>query len=71
MRLLSRRIGQSFSVAGVTITVRAIRGGRVRFCFDPPQGISIARAELLEERGASAEQAVAGTPLRPPPQTEG
>jgi len=71
MRLLSRKIGQSFTVAGVTITIRAIRGNRVRLCIDPPEGVRVSRQEIIEELNSAAEQALAGTNSRPPPQTEG
>ena len=70
MRLLTRRVGQSFIVAGVTITVRAIRGNRVRLCFDPPAGVVISRGEIVEELDTAAEQALAGMTARSPPQAE-
>ncbi len=73
MRLVTRRIGQSFAVNGVTITVKAIRGNRVRLTFDPPQGVLVSRGEIVEELSAAAEQALAGASgaSRPPPQAEG
>jgi len=71
MRLLTRKIGQSFVVGGVTVTVKAIRGNRVRLCFDPPAGVLVSRGEIIEELNAAAEQALAGTPARAPPQQEG
>jgi carbon storage regulator len=59
MRLLSRRIGQSFVVAeGVTITVKAIRGDRVRLAVDAPEGVRVSRWEIIEELNAAAEQAL-------------
>ena len=59
MRLLSRRIGQSFVVAeGVTITVKAIRGDRVRLAVDAPEGVRVSRWEIIEELSAAAEQAL-------------
>jgi carbon storage regulator len=59
MRLLSRKIGQSFVVAeGVIITVNAIRGDRVRLSVDAPQGVRVARWEIIEELNAAAEQAL-------------
>jgi carbon storage regulator CsrA len=67
MRLLTRRIGQSFTVKGVTITVKAIRGNRVRFCFDPPPGVLVSRAEIIEELSAAAAQALAAATSHPPP----
>jgi carbon storage regulator CsrA len=70
MRVLTRRIGQSFTVGGVTITVRAIRGNRVRFGFDPPEGVLISRGEIVEELDTAAAQALAGTTARSPPQAE-
>ncbi len=70
MRVLTRRIGQSFTVGGVTITVRAIRGNRVRFGFDPPEGVLISRGEIVEELDTAAEQALAGMTARSPPQAE-
>jgi carbon storage regulator CsrA len=73
MRLLTRRIGQSFAVNGVTITVKAIRGNRVRLSFDPPQGVLVSRGEIIEELSAAAEQALAGASgaSHPPPQAGG
>jgi carbon storage regulator CsrA len=71
MRLLTRRIGQSFTVAGVTISVKAVRGNRVRLCFDSPQGVLVSRGEIIEELNAAAEQALAETTSRLPPQAEG
>jgi len=73
MRLLTRRIGQSFAVNGVTITVKAIRGNRVRLTFDPPQGVLVSRGEIIEELSAAAEQALAGASgaSHPPPQAGG
>jgi carbon storage regulator CsrA len=67
MRLLTRRIGQSFIVGGVTITVKAIRGNRVRLCFDSPEGVLVSRGEIIEELNAAAEEALAATTSRPPP----
>ena len=75
MRLLTRKLGQSFPVAGVTITVKAIRGNRVRLSFDPPAGVLVSRGEIIEELNtaaeqalaAAAEQALAGTPSRDEP----
>jgi carbon storage regulator len=59
MRLLSRRIGQSFVIAeGVVITVKAIRGDRVRLAVDAPQGVRVSRWEIIEELNAAAEQAL-------------
>jgi carbon storage regulator len=59
MRLLSRRIGQSFVIAeGVVITVNAIRGDRVRLSVDAPQGVRVSRGEVIEELNAAAEQAL-------------
>jgi carbon storage regulator len=59
MRLLSRRIGQSFVVGdGVTVTVKAIRGDRVRLSVDAPEGVRVARWEIIEELNAAAEQAL-------------
>jgi carbon storage regulator CsrA len=67
MRLLTRRIGESFTVNGVTITVKAIRGNRVRLGFDPPQGVLVSRAEIIAELNAAAAQALAETTSRSPP----
>jgi carbon storage regulator CsrA len=71
MRLLTRRIGQSFIINGVTVTVKAIRGNRVRLTFDPPEGVLVSRGEILEELSTAVEQALAGTASRAPPQAEG
>ena len=61
MRLLSRRIGQSFVVGdGVIISVKAIRGDRVRLSIDAPQGVRISRWEIIEELNAAAAQALIG-----------
>jgi carbon storage regulator CsrA len=59
MRLLTRKLGQSFTVGGVTITIKAIRGNRVRLCFDPPAGVLVSRGEIIEELNAAAEEALA------------
>jgi carbon storage regulator CsrA len=67
MRLLTRRIGESFTVNGVTITVKAIRGNRVRLGFDPPQEVLVSRAEIIAELNAAAAQALAATTSHPPP----
>jgi sRNA-binding carbon storage regulator CsrA len=64
-------MGQSFSVAGVTITVKAIRGNRVRLRFDSPEGVLVSRGEVIEELNAAAEQALAETTSRPASQAEG
>jgi carbon storage regulator CsrA len=61
MRLLTRRIGQSFIAGGVTITVKAVRGNRVRLSFDPPEGVLVSRGEIIEELNMAAEQATAET----------
>lgn len=59
MRLLTRRIGQSFVVGDrVTITVNAVRGDRVRLSVDAPEGIRICRQEIIEELSAAAKQAL-------------
>jgi carbon storage regulator CsrA len=71
MRLLTRRIGQSFIVGGVTISVKAIRGNRVRLCFDSPEGVLVSRGEIIEELNAAAEEALAAMTSRAPPQAEG
>jgi carbon storage regulator CsrA len=71
MRHLTRRIGQSFIINGVTVTIKAIRGNRVRLSFDPPEGMLVSRGELIEELSGAVEQALAGTASRAPPQAEG
>lgn len=71
MRLLTRRVGQSFTINGVTVTVKAIRGNRVRLYFDPPEGVLVSRGEIIEELSAAVEQALGGTASRAPPQAEG
>jgi carbon storage regulator CsrA len=71
MRLLTRRIGQSFIVGGVTITVKAIRGNRVRLSLDPPHGVLVSRGEIIEELNTAADQALAGMTARRPPQAGG
>jgi carbon storage regulator CsrA len=71
MRLLTRRTGQSFTLNGVTVTVKAIRGDRVRLSFDPPQDVLVPRGEIIEELGPAVEQAMAGTRARVPPQAGG
>jgi carbon storage regulator len=59
MRLLTRRIGQSLIVGdGVTITVKSVRGDRVRLSVDAPQGVRIARQEIIEELDAAAKRAL-------------
>jgi carbon storage regulator len=59
MRLLTRRIGQSFVVGdGVTITVKAVRGDRVRLSVDAPEGVRVSRQEIIEELDAALKQAL-------------
>ncbi len=59
MRLLTRRIGQSFVVGdGVTITVKAVRGDRVRLTVDAPEGVRVSRQEIIEELDAALKQAL-------------
>jgi carbon storage regulator len=59
MRLLTRRIGQSFVVGdGVTITVKAVRGDRVRLSVDAPTGVRVSRQEIIEELDATVKQAL-------------
>jgi len=61
MRLLTRRIGQSFVIAEcVTITVNAVRGDRVRLSVDAPAGIRVCRQEIIEELSTAARQALDG-----------
>jgi carbon storage regulator len=61
MSLLTRRIGQSFVVGdGVTITVKAVRGDRVRLSVDAPEAVRVSRQEIIEELDAAAEQALIG-----------
>jgi carbon storage regulator CsrA len=70
MRLLTRRIGQSFTVNGATITVKAIRGSRVRLSVDPPEGIVISRGEIIEELNVAVERALSSTPSRAHPRAD-
>lgn len=68
MRLLTRRIGQSFVIGdGVIITVNAVRGDRVRLSVDAPEGVRICRQEILEELSAAAKQALSGESKRASP----
>jgi carbon storage regulator len=61
MRLLTRRIGQSFVIGeGVTITVNAVRGDRVRLSVNAPAGIRVCRQEIIEELSTAAKQALGG-----------
>jgi carbon storage regulator len=59
MRLLTRRIGQSFVVGdSATITVNAVRGDRVKLSVDAPEGVRVSRQEIIEELNAAAKQAL-------------
>jgi len=61
MSLLTRRIGQSFVVGdGVTITVKAVRGDRVRLSVDAPEAVRVSRLEIVEDLDATTEQALIG-----------
>jgi carbon storage regulator CsrA len=71
MRLLTRRIGQSFTAGGVKIIVKAIRGNRVRLSFDPPEGVLVSRGEIIEELNAAAEEALTAVTSRSPAQADG
>lgn len=60
MRLLTRRVGQSFVIGdGVTITVKAVRGDRVRLSVEAPPGLLVSRAEVIEELSLAAGEALA------------
>lgn len=49
MLVLSRKPGESVLIgAGITITVREIRGGKVRLAIEAPGDVLILREELAE-----------------------
>ncbi len=59
MRLLTRRIGQSLVIgAAVRVTVKAIRGNRVRLSVEVPEGVVVSRKEVIEELSEAAAQAL-------------
>ena len=65
MRVLTRRIGQSLVIGGaVTITVKAVRGNRVRLTVEAPEGVQVSRQEALEELDAPPAQTL--TPVEIP-----
>jgi carbon storage regulator len=66
MRVLTRRIGQSLVIGdAVTITVRAVRGDRVRLTIEAPADVQVSRQEVIEELGAAAVQTLASVETRP------
>jgi len=63
MLILTRKIGQSITIAGdVRVTVQAIRGQQVRLGIEAPPEIPILRQELLLKKPAVAEIRPAPTP---------
>jgi carbon storage regulator len=65
MQVLTRRIGQSLVIGGtVTITVKAVRGNRVRLTVEAPAGVQVSRQEVLEDLDAAAVQPL--TPVEMP-----
>ena len=60
MLTLTRKPGQDIVLASpqgpITITVRAIRGKRVRLAVDAPAGTTIVRGELLARIRATEAQ---------------
>ncbi|HEY7314130.1 MAG TPA: carbon storage regulator [Gemmataceae bacterium] len=55
MLVISRKPGQKIVLSnGITLTVVAVRGNRVRLAFDAPDQFRILRAELVEGQGEPA-----------------
>jgi carbon storage regulator len=51
MPVLSRKIGECIQIGdGVVVTVREMRGGRVRLAVEAPPDMLVLRGELAAER---------------------
>jgi carbon storage regulator len=50
MLVLTRKSGEKVVIGGITLTVVAVDGGRVRLAFEAPAQVRIRRGELAEKR---------------------
>ena len=56
MLVLSRKIGESIVIGGnVVVTVREMRGGRIRLSVEAPQDVLVLRKELVGDRPSPKE----------------
>ncbi len=57
MLVLSRKVGESIVIDGdVIVTVREMRGGRIRLSIDAPQDVLVLRQELIGTRLSREER---------------
>ncbi len=57
MLVLRRKVGESVVLdGGITVTVNAVEGGRVKLAFSAPPHIRIWRKELLRSLAAPQEE---------------
>ena len=65
MLVLTRKVGEEIVIGeGITVSIVAIHGNRVRIGIDAPLGVTIRRAELPARE--PAEPAFAGTAVELP-----
>jgi carbon storage regulator len=58
MLVLSRKVGESIVIGDdVTVTILEVRGDVVRVGIDAPRSVAVHRAELLEQRESSNQDA--------------
>jgi len=50
MLVLSRKPGEKVNVGDITVTVVAVRGGRVKLGFEGPAEVRVLRTELVEKK---------------------
>jgi carbon storage regulator len=56
MLVLSRKIGESILIGeNVVVTVREMRGGRIRLAIEAPQEVLVLRNELIGKRPSRRE----------------
>jgi len=59
MLVLTRKVGERLVIGGsVVVEVLEVRGGRVRFGIQAPQGVTVFREELLREVDAGVQRTV-------------
>jgi carbon storage regulator len=59
MLVLTRKVGERLVIGGsVVVEVLEVRGGRVRFGIQAPQGVTVLREELLREVDAGVQRTV-------------
>jgi carbon storage regulator len=62
MLVLSRKIGERIRIGeGVIVTVREVRGARVRLAVEAPRNMLVLRAELAAKRPQALE---GGAPMK-------